>query len=387
MVMGAFDAAVRAARLEDIRDKIGAGERLTPAEGVRLYRSGSLPAVGALANRVRERLHGKRAYFVRNMYLNPTNRCTANCSFCGFYRPYRSGEGYAMTLEECLGKVRESWESRRITEVHIVGGLNPDYPYEFHLDLFRGIKALDPSIHIKAYTMVEIDFFHRLYRKPIEEILADFKEAGVGSLPGGGAEVLVDRVKKEIYPIKLNKHGWLEIARTAHRMGIPSNATMLYGHVETHEERIEHMVKLRELQDETGGLQAFVPLAFHPENTALSHLPGPAGHDHLMTVAVSRLMLDNVPHIKAYWVMLTPRIAQVALDYGADDLSGTVVEEIIVHMAGARTPDELTVDELCRLIREAGRNPVEVDTLFRPLREYGSGASRPAQGATGPGSA
>jgi aminodeoxyfutalosine synthase len=286
-----------------------------------------------------------------------------------------------MSLEECLAKVRETWESRRITEVHIVGGLNPDYPYEFHLDLFRGIKAIDPDIHIKAYTMVEFDFFHRLYRKPVEKILAEFQEAGLGSLPGGGAEVLVDRVKREIYPIKLNKQGWRQIARTAHRMGIPSNATMLYGHVETLAERIEHMVKLRELQDETGGLNAFVPLAFHPENTALAHLPGPTGHDHLMTIAVSRLVLDNVPHIKAYWVMLTPRIAQIALDFGADDLSGTVVEEVIVHMAGAETPDELAVDELCRLIREAGRRPVEVDTLFHPLRDYGTeGAAEAAAG-------
>jgi aminodeoxyfutalosine synthase len=292
-----------------------------------------------------------------------------------------------MTLDECLEKVRATRDSRRITEAHIVGGLNPDYPYEFHLDLFRGIKAIDPTIHIKAYTMVEIDFFHRLYKKPVERILADFKEAGLGSLPGGGAEVLVDRVKKEIYPIKLNKHGWREIARIAHRMGIPSNATMLYGHVETLEERIEHMVKLRELQGETGGLSAFVPLAFHPENTALSHLPGPTGHDHLMTIAVSRLMLDNVPHIKAYWVMLTPRIAQIAQDFGADDLSGTVVEEVIAHMAGAETPDELTVDELCRLIREAGRRPVEVDTLFNPLREYGPVGDEPPSHETGAGAA
>jgi aminodeoxyfutalosine synthase len=379
--MSAFEAAVRTAGLEDIREKVEAGERLGPEEGLRLYESRSLPAVGGLANLVRERMHGDRAYFVRNMYLNPTNRCTANCSFCGFYRPYKSGEGYAMGLEECLSKVRETWESRRITEVHIVGGLNPDYPYEFHLDLFRGIKGIDPGIHIKAYTMVEFDFFHRLYKKPVEEILAEFKEAGLGSLPGGGAEVLVDRVKKEIYPIKLNKQGWRQIARTAHRMGIPSNATMLYGHVETLAERVEHMVKLRELQDETGGLNAFVPLAFHPENTALSHLPRPTGHDHLMTIAVSRLVLDNVPHIKAYWVMLTPRIAQIALDFGADDLSGTVVEEVIVHMAGAETPDELAVDELCRLIREAGRRPVEVDTLFHPLRDFGTeGAAEAAAG-------
>jgi aminodeoxyfutalosine synthase len=378
--MRALDATVRAAGLEDIGEKVGAGERLTAADGLRLFESRSLAAVGGLANVVRERMHADRTYFVRNMYLNPTNRCTANCSFCGFYRPYKSGEGYALTLDECLEKVRSTWQSRKITEVHIVGGLNPDYPYEFYLDLFRGIKALDSKIHIKAYTMVEYDFFHRLFRKPVEEILADFKEAGVGSLPGGGAEVLVDRVKEKIYPIKLNKLGWLDIARKAHRLGLPSNATMLYGHIETLEERIEHMIKLRELQDETGGLNAFVPLAFHPQNTALSHLPGPTGHDSLMTLAVSRLVLDNVPHIKAYWVMLTPRLAQVALDYGADDLSGTVVEEIIVHMAGATTPGELPVDELCRLIREAGRRPVEVDTLFHPLMDHGPAAPVPAAG-------
>jgi aminodeoxyfutalosine synthase len=337
---------------------------------VRLYRSRELVAVAALANLVRERKNGHRAYFVRNMHLNPTNVCIVDCKFCGFYRPYREkAAGWTWTLDQCLQKVREGLSSE-ITEIHIVGGHNPDVPYEFYLDLLRGIRELAPPLHIKAYTCAEYDFFAHRFKKPVERILEDFQAAGLGSLPGGGAEVFSERVRREIYPKKLAATEWLEVAKTAHRRGLRSNATMLYGHIETIEERIEHLDLLRMAQDETGGFLCFIPLAFHPENTELADLPGPTGLDDLMTIAVSRLMLDNFDHIKAYWIMISPRVAQQGLWCGADDIDGTIVEERIVHMAGARTPVGLTVPDLLRLIREAGRVPVQRDSLYAQVRTF-----------------
>jgi aminodeoxyfutalosine synthase len=331
-------------------------------------------AIGALANVVRERRHGDDAYFVRNMHLNPTNVCTADCKFCGFYRPYRQREqGWTWSLERCLDEVRRRLDEP-LTEVHIVGGHNPDYPYEFYTDLIRGIRELRPDMHVKAFTAAEYDFFARRFKKPVEVVLEEFKAAGLGSLPGGGAEVLVERVRAELYPKKISAERWLDVVRTAHRLGLRSNATLLYGHIETPEERVEHLCRVRELQDATGGFMCFIPLAFHPENTELAHLPGPTGFDDLMTIAVSRLMLDNVPHIKAYWIMITPRIAQTALNLGADCIDGTVVEEKIVHMAGARTPAGLTVEALLRLIREAGRVPVQRDSLYGVLERFAAAA-------------
>ena len=260
--------------------------------------------------------------------------------------------------------------SGTLTEVHIVGGHNPDLPYQFYLDLLGGIKDIRPDIHLKAFTCAEYDFFSKRFKRPLEEIFEDFKRAGLGSLPGGGAEVLSERVRREIYPKKLAAEEWLDVARRAHLAGLRSNATLLYGHIETHQERVEHLCRLRELQDETGGFMCFIPLAFHPANTELEELPGPTGLDDLMTIAVSRLMLDNFGHIKAYWIMITPRLAQVALSFGADDIDGTVVEEKIVHMAGARTPNELTVEELLRLIRDAGFRPIQRDSVYEVLRSW-----------------
>ena len=365
-----LEKLAHAAGLAEIHDKVMRGERLGFDDGVTLYRSRELMTVGALANVVRERKNGDAAYFVRNMHLNPTNVCTVDCKFCGFYRPYRHKEqGWTWDLEKALGEVRHNL-SDAITEVHIVGGHNPDYPYEFYLDLIRGIHELKQDIHVKAFTCAEYDFFAKRFKKDVDRVIDDFKAAGVDSLPGGGAEVLVERVRRELYPKKISAERWLEVARKAHQHGLRSNATMLYGHVETLEERIEHFCRLRALQDETGGFMCFIPLAFHPENTQISHLPGPTGFDDLMTIAVARLMLDNFDHVKAYWIMISPRIAQIGLAMGADDLDGTVIEEKIVHMAGAKTPVGLTVAELCRLIREAGRRPIQRDSVYNVVQHF-----------------
>ncbi len=366
---------VEAAGLEDLHAKVEAGRRLTFDDGVRLFRSRELMAVGAMANQVRERKNGNLAYFVRNMHLNPTNVCTADCKFCGFYRPYRDKErGWTWSLDRCLDEVRSRLEEP-LTEVHIVGGHNPDYPYEFYLDLIRGVRSMRPEMHVKAFTAAEFDFFARRFRKPLETVFEDFMDAGLGSLPGGGAEVLVERVRQELYPKKISAERWLDVVRIAHGLGLRSNATLLYGHVETVEERVEHLCRLRALQDETGGFLCFIPLSFHPENTELTHLPGPTGFDDLMTTAVSRLMLDNFDHVKAYWIMITPRIAQTALNMGADCIDGTVVEEKIVHMAGARTPQGLTMDDLIRLICDAGRQPVQRDSVYNVLKRFDAPAA------------
>jgi len=360
----------RAAGLADIHDKVMEEKRLTFDDGVRLFESRELMAIGAMANVVRERKNGNDAFFVRNMHLNPTNVCTVNCKFCGFYRPYRDKtQGWTWNLDRCLDEVRARLDEP-LTEVHIVGGHNPDYPYEFYTDLVRGIVELRPDLHVKAFTAAEYDFFSRRFKKPLDEIFEDFKAAGLGSLPGGGAEVLVERVRRELYPKKISAERWLEVVRIAHGHGLRANATLLYGHIERPDERIEHMCRLRALQDDTGGFMCFIPLAFHPENTELDHLPGPTGFDDLMTIAVSRLMLDNFDHIKAYWIMITPRIAQTALNMGADCIDGTVVEEKIVHMAGATTPTGLNMDSLRGLIRDAGRQAVQRDSLYNELNRF-----------------
>jgi len=373
------------AGLRDLCEKVGGGDRLSFEEGVRLLRSRELAVVGAMGNLVRERRHGDAAYFVRNMHLNPTNVCTVDCDFCGFYRPYREKErGWAWSLERCFEEVRSRLDEN-LTEVHIVGGHNPDYEYGFYLDLVRGIREIAPGLHIKAFTAAEFDFFAKRFRKPLDAIFEDFKEAGLGSLPGGGAEVLVERVREAVYPKKLTAERWLEVTRVAHEHGLRSNATLLYGHVETLEERVEHLCRLRELQDETGGFMCFIPLAFHPENTALAHLRPPTGFDSLMTIAVSRLMLDNFDHVKAYWIMLTPRIAQIALTMGADDIDGTVITEKIVHMAGARTPHGLTVAALCRLVRDAGRVPIQRDSVYNVVRRFDEAGAGAGAGAAGAG--
>jgi aminodeoxyfutalosine synthase len=354
------------ARLEPIARRVLAGERLTAGDALSLYESHDLLAVGWLANHVREKRHGNVCYFNVNRHINPTNVCVAHCKLCAFGRSPDSPGAYTFALDEIFARAAQG-ASEGATEFHIVGGLHPDLPFEYYLDLIRGLKQRFPWVHLKAFTMVEVHYYARISKLSIRDVLIKMKEAGVDSLPGGGAEIFHPRVRKIICDHKVSGQMWLQIARTAHELGLRSNATMLFGHVETLEERVDHLVRLRETQDNTGGFVAFIPLEFHPSNTALSHLPKPTGFDDLKTIAVSRLVLDNFDHIKAYWIMLTPRIAQIALRFGANDLDGTVVEEKIYHDAGATTPEHLTRAELERLILAAGRVPVERDTLYNPV--------------------
>jgi aminodeoxyfutalosine synthase len=353
-------------RLEPIAAKVLAGQRLDAADGLALYRTPDLLALGWLANHVRELRHGNVCYFNVNRHINPTNVCVAHCKLCAFGRDPNAPGAYTFVLEEIWQRA-EQGVREGATEFHMVGGLHPDLPFQYFLDMMRGLKQRCPTVHLKAFTMVEVGYFSRISKMSIRDVLLALKDAGVDSLPGGGAEIFNPRVRKVICDHKVSGQQWLNIARTAHQVGLPSNATMLYGHIETDEERVEHLLLLRNLQDETQGFVAFIPLAFHPENTGLSHLPRPSGFTDLKMIAVSRLLLDNFDHIKAYWIMLTPRIAQIALRFGADDLDGTVVEEKIYHDAGATTEQFTPRAQLERLIREAGRVPVERDTLYRPV--------------------
>jgi aminodeoxyfutalosine synthase len=354
------------ARLKPLAGKVFAGERLGVDDGIALYRSPDLLAVGWLANYVREKRHGNVTYFNVNRHINPTNVCVAHCRLCAFGRDPNAPGAYTFALEEIYQRA-EQGVREGATEFHIVGGLHPDLTFDHYLELVRGLKQRCPGVHLKAFTMVEVHYFARIAKLSIEETLRKMKEAGVDSCPGGGAEIFHPRVRKIICDHKTSGQMWLSTARKAHEAGLHSNATMLYGHVETEEERVDHLVKLRELQDETHGFVAFIPLAFHPDNTALSHIPKPTGYADLRNIAVSRLLLDNFEHIKAYWIMLSPSIAQIALRFGANDLDGTVVEEKIYHDAGAKTSEFTPRAELERLIRAAGRVPVERDTLYRPV--------------------
>ncbi len=350
-------------RLEPIAKKVLAGERLSMEDGIALYRTPDLLAVGWLANHVREKRHGNITYYNVNRHINPTNVCVAHCKLCAFGRDPNAPGAYTFALEEIYARA-EQGVREGATEFHIVGGLHPDLPFEYFLEMIRGLKKRCPGVHLKAFTMVEVGYFARIAKLSIEETLRQMKEAGVDSLPGGGAEIFHPRVRKIICDHKVSGQMWLSIARKAHQAGLRTNATMLYGHVETEEERVDHLMKLRELQDETHGFVTFIPLAFHPANTALSHIPAASGYTDLRNIAVSRLMLDNFDHIKAYWIMLSPAIAQIAQRFGASDLDGTVAEEKIYHDAGARTSEFTPRNELERLIRAAGRVPVERDTAY-----------------------
>ncbi len=354
------------ARLSAIRAKVEADHRLSFEDGVFLYDHADLFTLGELANVVRERKNGNRGYYNVNTHLNPTNVCIYRCTFCAFRADLKSPKGYVMSDEEIVGRAAEA-DAKGATELHIVGGLHHQLPYEWYLNVVRIIHRAHPRLHLKAYTAVEWDWFARLTNRPTRDILAEFKEAGLGSLPGGGAEIFHPEIRDRICEHKADADAWLRIHREAHELGLRSNATMLYGHIEETRHRIDHLCRLRALQDETGGFQTFIPLAFHPANTGLAHLPKASGLMDLKTMAVSRLMLDNFPHVKAYWVMLGVKTAQVALSFGADDLDGTVVHEKIYHDAGSDTPQELTVGEIRRLIEEAGRVPVERDTLYREV--------------------
>jgi aminodeoxyfutalosine synthase len=360
-----------AARLAAVRDKVSAGETLDAADGLALFEHPNLLEVGALANEVRERLWGDRTFFNRNFHINATNVCVASCMFCSFARLKEGDPGaYTMKLEEAWGRLQARVDAGEpVTEIHIVNGLHDGLPFEYYTELLRGLKRIKPDIHLKAFTAVEIFYYHQRYGMGVEEVLRRLRDAGLDSLPGGGAEIFAPRVRRKICADKCDADEWLEVHRVAHRMGLRSNATMLYGHIESAAERVDHMLRLRALQAETGGFQTFIPLAFHPENNALMKLPAPTAVEDLRTYAVSRLVLDNVPHLKAYWVMLGVKTAQTALWFGADDVDGTVQEEKIYHMAGAETPQALTPDEIVRLIVNAGRVPVERDTLYNVIAE------------------
>ena len=366
--------------IQDIAEKVRDGRRLSQEDGVRLYASPDIHTLGALANEVRERRFGRETFYNVNRHINYTNYCVLRCKFCSFYRPYPKVDreastandgGYEMTLEQIVAQAREATD-RGATEVHIVGGLHPKLPFDFYLDMCRAIRQACPALHIKAFTAIEIIHFTRISRgHSIRQVLESLHEAGLGSLPGGGAEIFDDRVHGEVYQRKVGEAGWFDVHRTAHELGIFTNATMLYGHVETPAERIGHMIKLREQQEVSlterqAHFNCFIPLSFIPQNSALSHLPGPTGLDDLRTLAIARLMLDNVPHIKAFWIMQTPRLAQISLNWGVDDVDGTVIYYDITKGDGSdATRQALSIEKLKRLIVEAGGQPVERDTLYR----------------------
>jgi aminodeoxyfutalosine synthase len=353
-----------AAGLADIADKIDARQRLSLEDGVRLFETPDLLALGWLANRERERRHGGRTFFNCNMRLEATNVCVASCLFCSFARLKEGDAGaYTMSLEQAFQKLRDRAD-QPLTEVHIVNGLHPDLPFSYYTDLLRGLKRIRPDVHLKAFTAVEIAFFADLFGMTDEAVLRALMEAGLQSLPGGGAEIFAERVRRKICHDKCDADRYLAIHRTAHRLGMRSNVTMLYGHIETLGERVDHMLRARALQDETGGFQAFIPLAFHPDNNQMRKLPPPTAADTLRVHAVARLVLDNIDHVKAFWIATGIEVAQQALWFGVDDLDGTVQEERIYHMAGAPTPEAMTPSEIRALIGAAGREACERDTLY-----------------------
>ncbi len=377
-----FEALIREAGLEDIGRKVLAGERLSADDGRRVYQHPNLPAIGYLANLVRERLHGDRVYFVRNQHLNYTNICNKSCLFCSFYALPKDPEGYVLSPDDIRARM-ETYADIPISEIHMVGGVNPKLPYAYYLDIVRAVKEVRPGVSLKAFTMIELEQIRRIAKKPMDETLLDLKEAGVDALPGGGAEVFSERVHEELFQAKSDSDKWLETARVAHEVGLPSNATMLYGHVEQTEEKVYHLMKLRELQDDTQGLLAFIPLSWHPERTAIEHLPGPTGQMDLREIAVARLMLDNVPHIKSFWIMNTPAVTQLALWYGADDMDGSVMEYEITRNPVTDRMQSLTGSQMLDMISESGRQPVERDALYRVVDRPES--IRPAYMETGNG--
>ena len=358
--------------LGPIRDAVLSGRRLGDDEALRLFEAKDLAAVGALADHVREARHGRLAFYNRNVHLNPTNVCVASCKFCSFARKddQQASEGYTMSLDEAVEKV-VSKRPLGITEVHIVAGLHPTLPWDYYTSLLGRIHAAWPELTIKAFTAIEYHYWAEKFGKSYRQVLSELQAAGLSTIPGGGAEIFAPRVRRKICDDKATAEQWLEIHRTAHGLGLKSNATMLYGHIERLDERVDHMRRLRELQDETHGFQVFIPLAFHPEHNMIGKaFPKPTGYDALRTLAVSRLYLDNFDHVKAYWVSLGERLAQTALAFGVDDLDGTVLEERIYHMAGSTVPQALSERTLHDLIRAAGRVPAERDSNYNVLKVH-----------------
>lgn len=359
------------ARLRRIEAQVLAGERISFEDGVFLDEQVDLFTLGRLANLIRERKNGNYAFYNTNIHLNPTNVCVYRCRFCAFRADLRAEKAYVFTDEMLRERILEA-RAQGATEIHVVGGLHHQKPFDWYLNVIRVLHETCPEMHIKAWTAVEINWFSYLTKKPYAWVLEQLRQAGLGSLPGGGAEIFHPEVRDQICEHKADGEKWLEIHRTAHELGLRSNATMLYGHVERAVHRVDHLCRLRALQDQTGGFQTFIPLAFHPENTQLAHLAKPSAQLDLRMIALSRILLDNFDHIKAYWIMLGEQVAQVALRFGADDIDGTVVHELIYHDAGAKTPEGLTVEQLHRLIREAGRIPIERDTLYRRVIRQGT---------------
>jgi len=372
--------------LQQIKNKVLAGKRLTREDALRLFETDDIFALGRLASHVAKKKNGNKAYFVRNIHINPTNICVNRCKFCAFSRSKGEEGAYELTINEIIQKLssQHSAVSRQqkktphsalrtphfFSEVHITGGLHPDWPFEYYLETISKIKKTFPKICIKAFTATEIEYFSRISGKDISEILLELKRHGLDTMPGGGAEIFNISVRNQLCPEKLSSEGWLNVMEAAHKAGIKTNATMLYGHVENYEQRIEHLMKLRELQDKTNGFQAFIPLAYHPKNTEIGGTYS-SGIDDLKTIAVSRLVLDNFAHIKAYWIMLGEKLSQVALLFGADDIDGTIIEEKITHSAGALSGNAMTAEQLRNTIKKAGKIPVERDSFYRKIRsEY-----------------
>jgi aminodeoxyfutalosine synthase len=366
----------RGSDLAPLAEKVLAGERLSAEDGARLFRARDFLGLGRLANHVREKRHANLAYYNVNRYLNPTNLCWVDCALCAWAKKVNEPGGYEMAIDEVVAEAGKGY-SDAVTEFHIVGGLHPTWPFEYYTGLLSSLKKAYPSVHLKAWTMVELDWIARVGKKSVPDTIRALKDAGMDSCPGGGAEIFALRVRDVICKNKITGEEWLAIARECHRQGVRTNATMLYGSVETIEERVDHLLRLRELQDETRGITGLIPLAFHPENTPLAHLPGTTGQDDLRVIAVSRLLCDNIPHIKAYWIQIGAKLAQIALFFGADDLVGTVVDETITHAAGATTASGMTRAEFERVIRESGREPFERDSEYRRVVRAAS-APRPA---------
>lgn len=352
-----------------IREKIANGQRLNDADALALFESNDLLAIGELAAEANRKKNGDRVFFNVNRHINYTNYCVNQCTFCAFSKLEGDDDGYTLALNDIRAKAEDALAAGA-TEIHSVGGLHPSLPFAFYLDMLRTIKQVSPKLHIKAFTAVEIDYFAKLANLSVPAVIEELKAAGLDSLPGGGAEILGQEVRDKICPEKISGARWLEVTEQVHRAGLKSNATMLFGHLEEYKDRVEHLRLIRELQDRTGGFQAFIPLAFQPDNTRVPGAKGVGGVDALKTLAISRLYLDNFQHVKAYWVMLGLKVAQTALCFGVNDLDGTVVEEHIGHDAGAESPQALSMAGIIEMIRKAGRAPVERDTLYHALKAY-----------------
>jgi len=361
--------------LKPIQQKVENGVRLTLEDGLSLY-DADLNAIGYLANIARERMCGNVAWYVRNQHINYTNVCNKLCKFCSFYVAPKDDRGYVLSADDVKARVRQHLEIP-ISEIHMVAGINPKLPYQYYIDIVRAVKEVRPDVAVKAFTAIEWVQIARLAKKPMREVMLELKAAGVSSIPGGGAEVFSERVQSEMFWTKADSDEWMDVARTAHQVGLSSNATMLYGHIENARERVEHLIALRELQDQTNGFLCYIPLSFHPERTEIDHLPAPTGMQDLREIAVGRLMLDNFPHIKSFWIMNTIDVSQVALWYGADDVDGTIQEYEITRKTFEETRQVLTRRELVERIVESGRDPVERDNVYNVLstdREISDGS-------------